>query len=108
VPLFVLFVKGKQGGKMMKIALLLVAVVGLTVIGCQPPEGMTTGVTQEQFDELKAQVDALNTDVMNLHTALDSLTAAYNAHIEKYHKGSKTVTQPPAKIAPEPPPRKIK
>ena len=72
---------------MRKLALLLVAAVVLTVIGCQPPEGMA-GVSQEQFDELKAQVDMLNTDVMTLQTALDSLTMIYNGHIEKFHKAS--------------------
>lgn len=90
---------------MRKLALLLVAAVVLTVIGCQPPEGMA-GVTQEQFDELKAQVDALTTDAMNLQTSLDSLTMLYNAHIEKYHKGGTTATPPPATTTP--PPRKVK
>jgi len=84
---------------MRKLALLLVAAVILTVIGCQPPEGMA-GVTQEQFDEVKAQVDALTMDAMNLQTALDSLTVLYNGHIEKYHKGGKTATAPPATTKP--------
>lgn len=84
---------------MRKLALMLVAVVVLSVIGCQPPEGMA-GVTQEQFDELKMQVDALTTDAMNLQMALDSLTMLYNEHIEKYHKGSATATPPPATTKP--------
>jgi outer membrane murein-binding lipoprotein Lpp len=88
------------------LALLLITVVAFSVIGCQPPEGVTPGVSQEQFDALKAQVDALNTDVMNLHATVDSLTEAYNAHVDKYHKGSKTVTKPPAPS--KPPKVKIK
>lgn len=80
--------EGKKGGNMRNIALALIAVVALMVIGCQPPEGMA-GVTTEQFNELKTQVENLQTDVMNLHMALDSLTTLYNGHIEKYHKGGK-------------------
>ena len=84
----------KQGGKMRNIALILLAVVALTVIGCQPPEGMG-GVTQEQFDALKTQVDNLQTDVGNLQVSLDSLTVLYNAHVDKYHKGSAVAPKPP-------------
>jgi hypothetical protein len=42
---------------MRKMALLLIAVVALAVIGCQPPEGLTGGVSQEAFDELKTPAD---------------------------------------------------
>ena len=73
---------------MRTIALALLAVVALTVIGCQPPEGM--GPTQEQFDALKAKVDALEMDVVNLKTAVDSLTTVYNDHIDKFHKAGGT------------------
>jgi len=87
---------------MRTIALALLAVVALTVIGCQPPEGMT-GPTQEQFDALKAQVDALQTDLGNMQMAYDSLTTVYNEHIEKFHKsgGTKAPTPP----APSKPPK---
>lgn len=78
------------------VAVALLAVIALTVIGCQPPEGMA-GVTQEQFDELKATVDGLQTDVGNLQTAIDSLTTIYNGHIEKYHRGGAVAPKPPTK-----------
>jgi hypothetical protein len=87
---------------MRNLGILLIAVIALMVIGCQPPEGMG-GVTQEQFDELKGHVEMLKADVENLHMALDSLTTHYNMHVEKYHKGAKTAPPTPA---PSPPPRK--
>ena len=91
---------------MRTIALALIAVVALMVIGCQPPEGMG-GVTQEQFDGLKTQVDALQTDVVNLQASLDSLTTFYNEHIDKFHKsGGTKAPKPPAPS--KPPKVKIK
>ncbi len=86
---------------MRKIGIALIALVALMVIGCQPPEGMG-GVTQEQFDELKAQVEMMKTDMEYMHTTMDSLVQSYNTHIEKFHKGGTTVTPP----EPTPPPRK--
>jgi hypothetical protein len=74
---------------MKTVALALLAIVALTVIGCQPPEGMT-GPTQEQFDALKAKVDALQTDLSNTQAALDSITVVYNEHIDKFHKSGGT------------------
>ncbi|MBN2620406.1 hypothetical protein JXB22_04875 [candidate division WOR-3 bacterium] len=84
---------------MRTIALALLAVVALTVIGCQPPEGMT-GPTQEQFDALKAQVDGLQTDLATMQAAMDSMTVVYNEHIDKFHKsgGSKAPV-----VKPKPP-----
>ena len=84
---------------MRTIALALLAVIALSVIGCQPPEGMG-GPTQEQFDALKAKVDALQMDLSNMQAAYDSLTTVYNEHIDKFHKsgGSKA----PA-VKPKPP-----
>jgi outer membrane murein-binding lipoprotein Lpp len=87
---------------MRTIAIALAAVVALMIIGCQPPEGMG-GVTQEQFDQLKAQVETLQTDVGNLQTALDSLTTVYNEHIDKFHK--KGGTKAPKPPAPQKPPQ---
>ena len=87
---------------MRKIGIMLIALVALMVIGCQPPEGMG-GVTQEQFDELKAQVEMMKTDMAYMQTAMDSLVASYNTHIEKFHKGGTTVPTPPKT---SPPPRK--
>ncbi len=84
---------------MRKIGILLIAGVALMVIGCQPPEGMG-GVTTEQFDELKVQVEMLKTDIENLHMAIDSLTAHYNMHVEKFHKGGTTAPKPPAPSKP--------
>jgi ABC-type transporter MlaC component len=86
---------------MRKIGIMLIALVAFMVIGCQPPEGMG-GVSQEQFDELKAQVEMMKTDMEYMQTAMDSLMAAYNTHIEKFHKGG-TIVKPPE---PTPPPRK--
>lgn len=86
---------------MRKIGIMLIALVAFMVIGCQPPEGMG-GVTQEQFDSLKAQVDMMKADMDYMHTAMDSLINSYNTHIEKFHKGGTTVTPPPA----SPPARK--
>ena len=90
---------------MRNLGILLIAVIALMVIGCQPPEGMG-GVTQEQFDELKGHVEMLKTDVENLHMALDSLTTHYNMHVEKYHKGGTTAPTPPAPS--KPPKERIK
>jgi hypothetical protein len=84
---------------MIKIATLLALVACLTIIGCQPPEGMA-GPTKEEFDALKMQVETLQTDVAAMNTAMDSLTVLYNAHITKYHKGSATATPPPATTKP--------
>jgi hypothetical protein len=93
----------QQGGKMRTIALALLAIVALTVIGCQPPEGMT-GPTQEQFDALKAQVDALQMDLGNMQMAYDSLVTVYNEHIDKFHKSG--VTKASATPAPKTPIKK--
>ena len=82
---------------MRKMALLLIAVVALMVIGCQPPEGLTGGVSQEAFDELKTQVETLQTDLDNVHASLDQLIEDYNALKAKVDKGSKPVPKPPAK-----------
>ena len=81
---------------MRTIAIMLVAAIALVVIGCQPPEGMG-GVSQEQFETLKAQVETLQTDLGNLQTALDSLTTLYNDHIEKFHKKGGTTAPKPKK-----------
>lgn len=89
---------------MRNLGILLIAVIAFMVIGCQPPEGVG-GVTREQFDELKANVETLKADIGNLHMALDSLTTIYNAHIEKWHKGGKVAPAPPT-TTPSPPPRK--
>jgi outer membrane murein-binding lipoprotein Lpp len=91
--------KDKKGGTMRNIALVLIAVVALMVIGCQPPEGMA-GITTEQFNELKTRVETLEENVANLHAALDSLTTHYNMHIEKFHKGGTTAPKPPAQKKP--------
>ena len=88
---------------MRKMALLLVAVVAVMIIGCQPPEGMTGGVSQESFDQLKMQVETLQTDLDNVHAALDQLIEDYNALKAKVDKGSAPVPKPPA---PQKPPRK--
>jgi outer membrane murein-binding lipoprotein Lpp len=82
---------------MRKMAILLIAGVALMVIGCQPPEGMTGGVTQEAFDELKTKVETLETDLDNVHTALDQLIEDYNALKAKVDKGSAPVPKPPEK-----------
>jgi len=90
---------------MRNLGILLIAIIALMVIGCQPPEGMG-GVTQEQFDELKGNVETMKTDVENLHMALDSLTTIYNGHIEKWHKGGAIAPTPPAPS--KPPKERIK
>jgi peptidoglycan hydrolase CwlO-like protein len=79
---------------MLRIATLLTIVACLTIIGCQPPEGMA-GVTKEEFDALKTQVETLQTDIANLQASIESLTESYNAHIEKHHKGGTTAPMPP-------------
>lgn len=86
---------------MRKIGIMLIALVAFMVIGCQPPEGMG-GVTQEQFDELTAQVEMMKADMEYMQTAMDSLIGSYNTHIEKFHKGGTTVKPPES----TPPPRK--
>ncbi len=68
---------------MKKLAILLVIMAAILVTGCQPP----AAVTPEQLDALKSEISALKTDVGTLKIAVDSLTAGYNAHIEKFHKG---------------------
>jgi len=83
----------EKGGKMIRIATLLVIVACLTVIGCQPPEGMA-GPTKEEFDALKMQVETLQTDVADMQAAMDSFIEQYNMHMDKYHKGGATVTKP--------------
>jgi len=85
---------------MIKIATLLALVACLTVIGCQPPEGMA-GPTKEEYDALKMQVETMKTDLDNATMALESLTADFSAHLEKYHKVVKT-TKPPAPTTPAP------
>jgi vacuolar-type H+-ATPase subunit I/STV1 len=76
---------------MRTIAIALIAVIGLMVIGCQPPEGM---VTSDQIDELKTEIQTLKTEIENLHTTLEEFTTIYNDHIEKYHKGGKPAPKP--------------
>ena len=78
---------------MVRIATLLAIVACLTIVGCQPPEGMA-GVSKEDFDALKTQVEMLETDVVNLHEAIEALTESYNAHIEKHHKGGAPAPTP--------------
>lgn len=78
---------------MIKIATLLTVVACLTIIGCQPPEGMA-GVTKEEFDALKTQVETLQTKVADMQAAMDSFIEQYNMHIEKHHKGGMTVPAP--------------
>jgi uncharacterized protein HemX len=70
---------------MKRLATLLVIAIALAVIGCQPPQQQNV-VTTDQLDAAKAEISALKTQVTNLQTALDSLTANYNAHLDKYHK----------------------
>jgi prefoldin subunit 5 len=53
------------------------------------------GVSKEEYDALKMQVETLQTDVANLHASIESLTESYNAHIEKHHKGGTTAPVPP-------------
>lgn len=79
---------------MVKIATLLAIVACLTIVGCQPPEGMA-GVSKEDFDEMGKQVEMLEADVANLQAAIESLTESYNAHIEKFHKGGTPAPMPP-------------
>ncbi len=86
---------------MRKIGILLIAIVALMVIGCQPPEGMG-GVTAEQFDELKTNIESLKTDMTMLRMAVDSLTEHYNMHVEKFHKGGTKAPTPKKKEAPPP------
>lgn len=78
---------------MIRVATLLVIAACLTVIGCQPPEGMA-GVSQDDFDALKTQVETLQADVANLMEAVETLTDHYNEHVEKFHKGGVTAPKP--------------
>ncbi|MCX7994348.1 MAG: hypothetical protein N3A65_01050 [candidate division WOR-3 bacterium] len=77
---------------MKNLATLLIIVFAFAIIGCQPPQ-QTNVVTTEQLDAVKSEISALKNQVQNLQTALDSLTANYNAHLDKYHKG---MPKPPA------------
>lgn len=81
---------------MIRIATLLAIVVCVTVIGCQPPEGLA-GPTKEEYDALKTQVETMQTDLDNAQMALEALTDDFNAHMEKYHKVTTktTPTTPP-------------
>ena len=105
MPSFVEFVVIKKEEKMRKITIALIAVVALMVIGCQPPEGMG-GVTTEQFEGLKTEIQTLKTDLANTQAALDSLTTIYNAHVEKFHKGGTTAPKPPTPTREVKPPEK--
>ncbi len=84
---------------MKKLATLLIIAIALAIIGCQPPQQNV--VTTEQLDAVKEEISALKNQVTNLQTALDSLTAAYYTHLDKYHKGAPkppgggTGTKPP-------------
>ncbi len=80
---------------MIKIATLLVVAACLTVIGCQPPEGMA-GPTKEEYDALKLQVETMKTDLDDAKMALETLTADFTAHLEKYHKVTVKTTKPEA------------
>jgi hypothetical protein len=79
---------------MLRIATLLTIVACLTIIGCQPPEGMA-GVTKEEYDALKTKVEMLEADVATMQEAMDGFIEQYNMHIEKHHKGGTTVPKPP-------------
>ena len=79
---------------MVRIATLLAIVACLTIVGCQPPEGMA-GVSKEDFDALKTEVEMLKADVANLQAAMETLTESYNMHIEKFHKGGQPAPMPP-------------
>jgi hypothetical protein len=80
-----------KGGSMIRIATLLGIVACLTIIGCQPPEGIMAGVSKEDFDALMTKVEKLEADVASMHESMETLVEEYNAHIEKYHKGGTTV-----------------
>jgi uncharacterized protein YoxC len=71
---------------MKKLATLLIITIAFVIIGCQMPQQNV--VTTEQLDAVKDEISALKTQVANLQTALDSLTANYNAHLDKFHKGA--------------------
>jgi hypothetical protein len=92
---------------MIKIATLVALVACLTVIGCQPPEGMA-GPTKEEFDALKMQVETMKTDLDNATMALETLQTDFSAHMQKYHKVTVKTTKPPETTTSEPPPRKVK
>jgi hypothetical protein len=91
----------EKGGNMIRIATLLVIVACLTVIGCQPPEGMA-GPTKEEFDALKMQVETLQTDVADMQATLDAFSESYNMHLEKYHKAAPVAPKTPPKEKPAP------
>ena len=78
----------------MKVATMLIILSCIMIIGCQPPEGMG-GVTTAQVDSLKAEIQTMKTDHVTLQTALDDMTKMYNEHMEKFHKGGKTIKTPP-------------
>lgn len=86
---------------MIRIATLLAVAVCLTVIGCQPPEGMAAP-TKEEFDALKLQAETMKTELDNAKLALETLTADFNAHLEKYHKVAIKTPKPPEPTAPVP------
>jgi len=71
---------------MKKLATLLIIAIALTVISCQQPANV---VTPEQLEAVKTELNALKTDVTALKAVVDSLVVNYNAHLEKYHKGTK-------------------
>ena len=79
---------------MRKIAIALVTVAVLMIVGCQPPEGMI-GVTPEQLEEVKTEIQALRTEIADLQAALEEFTEVYNEHVEKYHKGGTHAPAPP-------------
>lgn len=84
---------------MRKIAIALVAIVAFMVISCQIPEGMG-GVTTEQFEELKTEIQSYKSEISNMHAAMEEFTEVYNEHVEKYHKGGTMAPKPPKPPAP--------
>ncbi len=78
---------------MLRIATLLTIIACITIIGCQPPEGMA-GVSKEEYDALMKKVEMLEADVANMQEAMDGFVEQYNMHIEKHHKGGTTVPMP--------------
>jgi hypothetical protein len=78
---------------MIRIATLLAIVACLTIIGCQPPEGMA-GVSKEDYDALVKRVEMLEADVTAMQEAMDGFIEQYNMHLEKYHTGGTAVPIP--------------
>ena len=78
---------------MIRIATLIAIVACLTIIGCQPPEGMA-GVSKEDYDALVKKVEMLETDVATMQESMDGFIEQYNMHIEKFHKGGTAVPTP--------------